>query len=70
MTPMQVLVAATKNGAEFLRMADTGTIASGKNADLLVLDANPAQDITNTRRISAVYLKGARVDRDAFRPSR
>jgi imidazolonepropionase-like amidohydrolase len=70
MTPMQVLVAATKNGAEFLRMADTGTIASGKNADLLVLDANPAEDITNTRRISAVYLKGARVDRDAFRPSR
>jgi imidazolonepropionase-like amidohydrolase len=70
MTPTQVLVAATKNGAEFLRMADTGTIAAGKNADLLVLDANPVEDIANTRRISAVYLKGARVDRDAFRPSR
>lgn len=68
MTPMQVLVAATKNGAEFLRMSDTGTIAVGKNADLLVLDGNPAQDITNTRKISAVYLKGVAVDRVATRP--
>jgi len=70
MTPMQVIVAATKNGAEFLRMSDTGTIAAGKNADLLVLDGNPAADITNTRRISAVYLKGAKVDREATRPGR
>src|SRR4030095_12090995 len=59
MTPSQVIVAATKNGAEFLRMANTGTIESGKIADLLVLDANPLDDITNTRKISAVYLRGA-----------
>lgn len=70
MTPMQVIVAATKNGAAFLRMNDTGTIAAGKHADLLVLDGNPVEDITNTRRISAVYLKGVKVDRDALRPSR
>lgn len=70
MTPMQVLVAATKNGAEFLRMSDTGTIAAGKAADLLVLDANPLDDIANTRKISAVYLKGVAVDRAATRPSR
>ena len=65
MTPAQVIVSATKNGAEFLRMSDTGTIAVGKNADLLVLDANPLDDITNTRKISAVYLKGVAVDRSA-----
>lgn len=70
MTPMQVIVAATRNGAEFLRMADTGTLAAGKRADLLVLDANPLDDITNTRRISAVYLNGVRLDREALRPSR
>jgi imidazolonepropionase-like amidohydrolase len=70
LTPMQVIVAATKNGAAFLRMNDTGTIAAGKHADLLVLDGNPVEDITNTRRISAVYLKGVKVDRDASRPSR
>lgn len=70
MTPMQVLTSATKNGAEFLRMTDTGTIAAGKTADLLVLDANPLDDIANTRKISAVYLKGVAVDRAATRPSR
>ena len=63
MTPSQVIVAATKNGAEFLRIANTGTIETGKIADLLVLDANPLDDITNTRKISAVYLRGAAVER-------
>jgi imidazolonepropionase-like amidohydrolase len=63
MTPMQVIVAATRNGAEFLRMTDTGTIATGKSADFIVLDANPLDDITNTRRIASVYLRGAAVDR-------
>jgi imidazolonepropionase-like amidohydrolase len=63
MTPSQVIVAATKNGAEFLRMTATGTIVNGAIADFLILDANPLDDITNTRRISAVYLRGAAVDR-------
>jgi imidazolonepropionase-like amidohydrolase len=63
MTPMQVIVAATRNSAEFLRLADTGTLEVGKSADFIVLDANPLQDITNTRRISAVVLRGAPVDR-------
>jgi imidazolonepropionase-like amidohydrolase len=60
MTTSQVIVAATKNGAEFLRMSPTGVIATGASADLLILDANPLDDITNTRKISAVYLRGAR----------
>ncbi|MGE5833873.1 MAG: amidohydrolase family protein [Acidobacteriota bacterium] len=63
MTPMQVIVAATRNGAEFLRMNDSGIIATGKRADLLVLDGNPVDDITNTRKISAVYLHGVKVER-------
>jgi imidazolonepropionase-like amidohydrolase len=63
MTPMQVIVAATRNGAELLRLADQGTIEAGKSADLIVLDANPLDDIKNTRRISAVYLRGVAVDR-------
>jgi imidazolonepropionase-like amidohydrolase len=63
MTPAQVIVAATRNGAEFLRMSDSGTIAAGKSADLLVLDANPLDDITNTRKINAVYLRGVAVNR-------
>jgi imidazolonepropionase-like amidohydrolase len=63
MTPMQVIVASTRNSAEFLRMADAGTLQAGKSADFIVLDANPLDDITNTRRISSVYLRGAAVDR-------
>jgi imidazolonepropionase-like amidohydrolase len=62
MTPAQVIVAATRNGAEFLKL-DTGTLAAGKSADFIVLDANPLDDITNTRKISAVVLRGAAVDR-------
>jgi imidazolonepropionase-like amidohydrolase len=63
MSPMQVIVAATRNSAEFLRLKDTGTLESGKSADLIVLDANPLEDIRNTRRISQVVLRGAPVDR-------
>ena len=63
MTPMQVIVAATRNSAELLRLADAGTLETGKSADFIVLDANPLEDITNTRRISAVVLRGGAVDR-------
>ncbi len=67
MTPAQVIVAATKTAAEFLRLNDTGTVQANKRADFVVLDANPLDDITNTRKISAVYLAGAAVDRDGIR---
>ncbi len=63
MTPMQVITAATKNGAAFLALTDAGTLETGKSADFIVLDANPLDDITNTRKISAVYFGGVSVDR-------
>ena len=65
LTPMQTIVAATRNGAEFLRMTDAGTIAANKSADFIVLDANPLDDITNTRKINRVFLRGEEVNRRA-----
>jgi len=67
MTPAQVLVAATRNSATLVGLKDVGTVEKGKTADFLVLDANPLDDITNTRRINAVYLRGAAIDRAALR---
>ena len=61
-----VIVAATSAPAKVLGV-DTGLLAPGKRADFLVLDANPMYDITNTRRISAVYLNGQKLDREAMR---
>ena len=65
MTPAEVIVAATRNSAELLRLDDVGTVATGMSADFVVLDANPLDDITNTRRIDAVYLRGTAMHRDS-----
>jgi imidazolonepropionase-like amidohydrolase len=67
LTPMQALQAATSKPAEFLnRSNEQGTIAPGKRADLVLLDANPLDDIHNTERIHAVILKGKFLDRAAL----
>jgi imidazolonepropionase-like amidohydrolase len=63
MTPMQVIVAATKTSAEILRLPYHGTVAAGQVADFVVLDGSPLDDIRNTRRIARAYLRGEQVDR-------
>ena len=59
LTPYQALRAGTANAAEFLGREDaSGTVAAGRKADLLLLNANPLTDISNTRRIEGVMLRG------------
>lgn len=58
LTPMQILMSATRNAAEYMGLKDLGTLSSGHWADFLILDANPLTDISNTRTLSAVYIGG------------
>jgi imidazolonepropionase-like amidohydrolase len=59
MTPFAVLRAATLEPARYLGMLDSaGTVEQGKLADLVLLDANPLEDIRNTRRIAGVVANG------------
>jgi hypothetical protein len=57
LTPMEAIQAATRNAADYLGILDSfGTVEQGKTADLVVLDANPLDDIRNTRRIEGVMM--------------
>jgi imidazolonepropionase-like amidohydrolase len=68
MTPHEAIQAATSATAEFIGVSDRlGTIEAGKDADFIVLTANPLEDIRNTRRIERVVLRGEEVDREAMR---
>ena len=66
MTPGEAIVAATRDAAEIAKV-NTGMVVAGRNADFIVLDANPLESISNTRRIHTVYLRGQQVDRAALK---
>jgi imidazolonepropionase-like amidohydrolase len=67
LTPAEAVMAATRTAAEVIKSDQLGIVAAGKSADFLVLDANPLELITNTRKINKVYLRGQEVDRAALR---
>jgi imidazolonepropionase-like amidohydrolase len=58
LTPTQAITSATSNAAALLKLDDRGVLASGKFADLVVLDGDPTEDINNTRKIHAVWHRG------------
>ena len=66
MTPSEAIVAATRDAAGIAHV-NSGMVAAGKNADFIVLNANPLENISNTRQINKVYLRGQEVDRAGLR---
>ena len=66
-TPLEALQSVTLDAAQFLGRADDfGAVANGKAADLVLLDANPLDDIHNTQKIRAVIVQGKYLDRAAL----
>lgn len=63
LTPMQIIVSATKNAAEYMGLKDLGTLSTGHWGDFIILDADPLVDIKNVREISAVFVGGEEVER-------
>nr|MBA3767355.1 amidohydrolase family protein [Acidobacteriota bacterium] len=67
LTPMQALQTATLNPAKYLGLSDSlGTIEKGKIADLVLLEANPLENISNTQRINAVVVTGRYLPKEAL----
>lgn len=63
LTPIQIIVSATKNAAEYLDLKDLGTLSPGHWADFIVLDADPLNDIRNVKKIDAVYIGGEKLEK-------
>src|SRR6516164_79353 len=70
LTPMQAITNATSNAAALLKLDDRGVLASGKLADLVVLESDPTADISNSRKIHAVWHRGKKTagSIEAFTP--
>ncbi len=68
LTPMEALQAATREPAKFLGLLDSlGEVKQGKIADLVLLDANPLEDIRNSRRIAAVIVDGKLLPKESLK---
>jgi imidazolonepropionase-like amidohydrolase len=65
-TPSEAIIAATSRPAELLGLKDLGTLATGKTASFIVLNANPLENIRNMRQIDSVYLAGEKLDREGM----
>jgi imidazolonepropionase-like amidohydrolase len=62
LTPMEIIVSATRDAAKYMGLKGLGTLSPGNYADFIVLDSDPIQNILNMREISGVYINGIAVD--------
>ncbi len=68
LTPEETLMAATSNAAEFLGQLDEfGVVAAGRRADLLLLDADPLEDVANVKQRAGVMVRGQWLSQDELR---
>jgi imidazolonepropionase-like amidohydrolase len=69
-TPLEALSIATQNAARFIGANDWGTIQPGKLATLIVIDGRPDRQISDSRKVVAVYLAGRKIDRESLKLTR
>jgi len=69
-TPLEAISIATQNAARFIGASDWGTIQAGTLATLIVVDGRPDRDISQTRKVVGVYVKGRKIDRDGLQLAR
>jgi imidazolonepropionase-like amidohydrolase len=62
LTPMQIIVAASRDAAKYMGLKDLGTMTAGNYADFLILNANPLENIRNMREIEGVFVGGVEVE--------
>ena len=70
MTPLEALSIATRNAARLIGANDWGSIEAGKLATFIIIDGRPDHDISQSRRIAAVFVRGRKIDRDGLRLDR
>ena len=69
-TPLEAISIATQNAARFIGANDWGTIQPGKIATLVIVDGRPDREISQTRKVVGVYIKGKQIDRESLKLAR
>jgi len=67
LTPLEAITVATRNAARLIGASDWGTIEAGKLATLIVVDGRPDRNISDTRKVVEVMLRGRKIDRESLK---